>query len=255
MDIETKRLLEILVFVGIAVLASGLGALPFALLFKIKNKDKIIYWSNIFAAWLMLWVSAILIYEGMQISFLKTFLWLVVWLIFINTTSYLVKKWWSLESAKKLFFAHMPHRDFAKALLIIGGMSFHAIAEWIGLWVWFAKWEQLWILLSLAMTFHNIPEWMAVAGILVPRKVPWPLAGWWAIFTSTPQLIFAILAYIFVSIFESFLPVGLWFAAGSMVRLGTSEVFLEAYTIKPYRFTIFITGFLSVLVILIELFL
>ena len=62
MDIETKRLLEILVFVGIAVLASGLGALPFALLSKIKNKDKIIYWSNIFAAWLMLWVSAILIY-------------------------------------------------------------------------------------------------------------------------------------------------------------------------------------------------
>ncbi len=253
MEIEVRILVEILIFVGIAVLASGLGALPFAMLSKLKNKDKIIYWSNVFAAWLMLGVSAILIYEGMQISFLKTFLWLSLWFIFINLTSYLVKKWGSLEGAKKLFFAHMPHRDFAKALLIIGGMSFHAIAEGVGLGVGFAKGEQLWVLLALAMTFHNIPEGMAVAGILVPRRVPWPLAGWWAVFTSLPQLVFAILAYIFVSIFETLLPVGLWFAAGSMVWLGTSEVFLEAYTIKPRKFTMIITGFLSVLVILVEL--
>jgi len=45
--------------------------------------------------------------------------------------------------AKKLFFSHMPHKDFVKAILIVGGMAFHAIAEGIGLGVGFAKGEQL----------------------------------------------------------------------------------------------------------------
>lgn len=254
MSIETKKIIEILIFVGLAVLASGLGSLPFALLSKIKNKDKIIYWSSVFAAGLMLGVSAILIYEGMQLSFWKTIVGLALGLLFINLTSWIVKGWWKMEWAKKLFFSHMPHKDFAKAILIIGGMSFHAIAEWIWLGVWFAKGEQLGILLALAMMFHNIPEWMAVAGILVPRKVPWLIAWWWAVFTSMPQLIFAILAYIFVTIFEGLLPVGLGFAAWSMVRLGTSEVFLEAQKIRPGRKTILITAILAILTICVELF-
>ena len=221
-------LLKIIFFVWIAVLASGIWALPFAIASKIKRKKRILVLANAWAAWLMLGVSIVLVYEGLQISYWQTLLWLALGIAFIRFTSYLIQKWGGIEKAKKLFFTHMPHRDFAKALLIVWWMSFHAIAEGIGLGVGFAKGEQLWILLALAMTFHNIPEWMAVASILVPRGVPWFFAWWWAVFTSMPQLLFAILAYIFVSIFSFVLPIGLWFAAWSMIWLGIREVFEEA---------------------------
>jgi len=85
--------------------------------------------------------------------------------------------------------------------------------------------------------------------------VPWRQAGWWAVFTSMPQLIFALLAWWFVSVFEWFLPVGLGFAAGSMVWLGIREVLWEALELAKNKEAVKIfTIFLALLVVLIEFF-
>jgi ZIP family zinc transporter len=51
---------------------------------------------------------------------------------------------------------------------------------------------------------------------------------WWAVFSSLPQPIGAVLAYGFVTLAEQFLPFGFGFAAGAMVYLVATEFVPEA---------------------------
>jgi len=51
---------------------------------------------------------------------------------------------------------------------------------------------------------------------------------WWAIFSSLPQPIGAVIAFYFVSLAEAFLPFGFGFAAGAMIYLVLTEFIPEA---------------------------
>ncbi len=55
----------------------------------------------------------------------------------------------------------------------------------------------------------------------------WKLV-WWAIFSSLPQPIGAVIAFYFVRIAREFLPFGFGFAAGAMVFLVLTEFIPEA---------------------------
>jgi zinc transporter ZupT len=73
------------------------------------------------------------------------------------------------------------------------------------------------LLIAIAIAVHNIPEGLAISLVLVPRGASVRSAAGWSIFSSLPQPLLAVPAYLFVEAFVGTLPAALGFAAGAMV--------------------------------------
>lgn len=199
---------------------TGVGALPF--LFVRRVGPKSLGASNAAACGLMLAASHGLIVEGTSIGVTLTVVGLVAGLAAI-----LVAKA-ALDRAGDVEVADLTGAGATKALLILGVMTAHSFAEGIGVGVAFAGREGLGAYVTAAIALHNVPEGLAIALVLVPQGMPVWKVGLWAIFTSLPQPIMALPAYVFVESFGPFLPVGLGLAAGAMIWMVFSELFPDA---------------------------
>jgi ZIP family zinc transporter len=125
-------------------------------------------------------------------------------------------------------FASMNDLDARKALLIVGVMTVHSFTEGVGLGVSFGGGQALGLFITLAIAVHNVPEGLAISLVLVPRGVGWVLAASWSIFSSLPQPLLAVPAFLFVETFRPLLPYGLGFAAGAMIWMVFSELVPDA---------------------------
>lgn len=183
--------------------------------------------SNALAAGLMAAASAGLLLEGVAESWGRTFLGAAAGAVFILVSQRL------LSSRQELVIGELQGADALKVLLIVGVMTVHSFTEGVGVGVSFGGGEALGIFITLAIAVHNIPEGLAISLVLVPRgSSVWRAAGW-SVFSSLPQPLLAVPAFLFVEQFRPFLPVGLGFAAGAMVWMVTVELLPEAFEDAP----------------------
>ncbi|HEX9751360.1 MAG TPA: ZIP family metal transporter [candidate division Zixibacteria bacterium] len=204
----------------LTALATGLGAMPFLFFPTVSRRWLSI--SNAVAAGLMLAASHSLIVEGNHYSLYKTLIGILIGMAVIAVSDRI------LEKRKDLHIGRLSGADGRKAILILGVMTMHSFAEGVGVGVSFGGTEALGIMISLVIAIHNIPEGLAISLVMVPRGTTIWKAAWWSVFSSLPQPLMAVPAYLFVSIFEPFLPIGLGIAGGAMIWMVFAELIPDA---------------------------
>ena len=211
-----------IVFVAalITALATGLGALPF--LFVPRMSRRWLGASNALAAGLMIAASLTLMVEGAQESQGRLALGLLLGYLAMRVGRRFMHR------HGEFALGELRGADARKALLIVGVMTLHSFTEGLGVGVSFGGGEGLGVFISAAIAVHNVPEGLAISLVLVPRGVsPWTAAGW-SVFSSLPQPLMAVPAYLFVTAFTPLLPVGFGLAAGAMLWMTVSELLPEA---------------------------
>jgi zinc transporter ZupT len=202
-------------------LATGLGALPF-LVFRDMSRR----WlgiSNALAAGLMLGASIMLVWEGADVGRVRVALGILLGLVFIVVTRRL------LAHDTHDVIGSLSGADARKALMVVGVMTLHSFTEGVGIGVSFGGGETLGAFITAAIAVHNIPEGLAISLVLVPRGTSVRTAAAWSIFSSLPQPLMAVPAYVFVEVFAPILPIGLGFAAGAMLWMVLKELMPDAF--------------------------
>ena len=215
----TAALLVLLAGLVTAV-ATGLGALPFA--FIRETSPRMLALANAIAAGLMLGASFGLIAEGTEYGTPQTIFGGAVGVAFILLGEKLLE-------GREIPFGELRGAGARRILLILAVMTLHSFSEGVAVGVSFGGGEKLATLITLAIAVHNVPEGLAISAVLRPRgSSVWACAGW-SVFSSLPQPLMAVPAFLFVETFRPVLPYGLGFAAGAMVFMVFLELLPEAY--------------------------
>jgi zinc transporter ZupT len=211
----------VFVAASLTALATGLGALPFFVFPQMSRSWLGI--SNSIAAGFMLGASAALFWEGADIEVARTALGALVGVGFIEVTRRRLG-----HQHEHLQLGVLRGADARAGLLIVTVMTVHSFTEGVGVGVSFGGGEALGVFITAAIAVHNIPEGLAISLVLVPRGVTaWRAAGW-SVFTSLPQPLMAVPAFLLVEWFAPLLPAGLGFAGGAMVWMVAVELVPEA---------------------------
>lgn len=208
-----------LVALGTA-LATGLGALPFVFTGRLDRSWLGI--ANSLASGFMLGAAAGLCYEGASYGLGRTAAGALAGAAFIWVARALI------GGDRELHFGALEGADARRALMIVGIMTLHSFAEGVGVGVAFGVEQTLGVLIGVAIAVHNIPEGLAISLVLVPRGTSPRNAAAWSVFSSLPQPLMAVPAFLFVEAFSAFLPIGLGFAAGAMLWLVVADLLPEA---------------------------
>jgi zinc transporter ZupT len=171
----------------------------------------------------MLGASLSLVLEGIDRSSFRALVGVLAGVAFIVVLSRLLR-----APPQELALGALRGDDALKALLIVAVMTVHSVAEGVGVGAAFGGGETLGILIAVAIAVHNVPEGLAISLVLVPRGTSVRAAAGWSIFSSLPQPLLAVPAFLFVDAFEGVLPAALGFAAGAMIWMVARELLPEA---------------------------
>jgi zinc transporter ZupT len=205
--------------------ATGLGALPFAL--RHGDLGRWLGPANAIASGVMLGASASLLLEGLDRSSGRTAVGTACGAAFVLVA------YRAMGDGDSLHLGALRGADARKALLIIGVMTAHSAAEGIGVGAAFGDTGAFGLLIAVAIAVQNIPEGLAISLVLIPRGAKVATAAGWSIFSSLPQPLLAVPAYLFVEQVSGVLPVGLGFAAGAMIWMVGRELLPEALARGP----------------------
>ena len=229
----------VLVFVAgfVTALATGLGAIPFFFFDEIGDRYNVILWG--LSSGIMLSASTFgLIDEGLaEGTPLEIAIGLAAGIALVVVAH-------DILMDAEVDPREYEEADFKKLVLILGILTVHSFPEGIAVGVSFADLgleggaaflgftvPLLAIFMTVSISIHNIPEGTAISIPLRSMDVPeWKMV-WWAIFSSLPQPIGAVIAFGFVSYAREILPYGFGFAAGAMIYLVLTEFIPEALDI------------------------
>lgn len=203
-------------------LATGLGALPFAVTRHVSGR-----WAAAAsgaAGLLMLAASAGLFAEALGHGPLPTLGGAALGALLVGALRRATHD--HPDSPADLVGSHAL--SSARVFVLFWVLFAHSFAEGVAVGVSFAGGERLGLLVTLTMALHNVPEGLAIALVAVPRGVSWQKAAGLAVLTSLPQPLVAVPAYLFVEAFRPMLPIGLGFAAGAMVWLSLTDLLPDA---------------------------
>jgi zinc transporter ZupT len=218
--------LVVFLFGLFTALATGIGAVPFAFVRTVSAKT--VAHANGVASGLMLGASFGLLVEGSEYGLYQAVVGANLGVVFI------------LLAQRYLTLRDLPFRSVSgpwarRTLLVILVMTIHSVAEGIAVGAAFAGERSLAILITGAIAVHNIPEGLAISAVLRPRGATVRACAGWSVFSSLPQPLMAVPAFLFVEAFAPTLPYAMGFAAGAMVFMVFVELLPEAYdhTQKP----------------------
>ncbi len=226
---------QVFLYALITAVATGLGALPF---FFIKNvSESFLGKSNAVAAGLMLAASYSLIFEGYQENPWFTLIGMIAGVVLVILANEGLAK-----SNKDIDVTELSGKNRVNILLFLGIMTVHSFAEGVSVGVSFADTFQFGIFITIAIAVHNIPEGLAISLVMVPKGTSPLKAAGWSIFSSLPQPLMAVPAFLFVSTFREYLPIGLGFAAGAMIWMVFAELLPEALEkCEPHKIGLWVT--------------
>jgi len=247
---------ENIVFVFVAglitALATGLGAIPFFFVEEFSDRWNVALWG--IASGIMVSASLFgLVNEGLAYSAagVPTLLigGLLVGVALVEVADRMLERVEvggvddpALdEEDAPLGAAAFAQADLKKLVLILGILTVHSFPEGVAVGVSFAELglegglrilgisvPLLAVFMTVAISIHNVPEGTAIA---IPMRAmglsKWRMVGA-AVFSSLPQPIGAVIAFVFVTWAREFLPFGFGFAAGAMVYLVATEFIPEA---------------------------
>lgn len=204
----------------VTALATGLGALPFAFVRTVS--PRLLAYANAVASGLMLGASFGLVSEGADYGRVSTLAGAVLGVLFVLVAERLL-------GDRELEVGAVRGEDARKMVLIVLVMTVHSVAEGVAIGTAFAGGATLAALITVAIAVHNVPEGLAISAVLRPRGASLGACAGWSVFSSLPQPLLAVPAYLFVETFRSVLPYGLGFAAGAMVFMVLVELLPEAF--------------------------
>jgi zinc transporter ZupT len=179
--------------------------------------------ANALAAGFMAGASVGLLYEGGIESVARTALGAIIGGAFVFASHRI------LGGHDDLHVGALRGAGARRGLIIIAIMTVHSITEGVGVGVSFADGKSIGLLIAVAIAVHNVPEGLAISLALVPSGSSVPAAAAWSIFSSLPQPLMAVPAYLGVHVVRSLLPWGLGFAAGAMLWLSLGYMLPDSF--------------------------
>lgn len=212
----------VLLYASATAVATGLGALPFA--FVRTLSDRVVAYANALAAGLMLGASFGLVAEGTGYGRPQTVIGAFLGVAFILVTQRFLHR-----DEEELVFEAVRGESGRQMLMVIIVMTVHSFSEGVAVGVSFGDGLTLATVITVAIAVHNVPEGVAISAVLRPQGVSVLRCAGWSVFSSLPQPLMAVPAFLFVEAFRAVLPYGLGFAAGAMVYMVLVELLPEAF--------------------------
>jgi zinc transporter ZupT len=208
----------------ITALATGLGALPFVFVRRLSTRS--VAYANAVASGLMLGACFGLTAEGTRYGSAQTVGGGLLGVVFILVVQHFLGE-------HEISFGTMRGAGARRMILIVLVMTAHSFAEGIAVGSAFAGGLTLASLVTAAIAIHNVPEGLAITAVLRPQGTSLVACAGWSVFSSLPQPLMAVPAFLFVEAFRPALPYSMGFAAGAMFFMVFVELLPEAYEQAP----------------------